>query len=87
VLTYYLDPVVKVTSKALTIDGRVFPLRDLGSVWHREADREVHGRRSKAREIWAIWNGQQLMLLRIADQTRFGQIYRAIQRAYEQNPE
>lgn len=85
-LTYYRDPTVLVTSHALNIDGRIFVLDDLGDVWHREADGGPRWRRTKAREIWAVWHGQELMLLRISDPTRFGQIYRAIQRAFEQNP-
>jgi hypothetical protein len=78
VLTYYSDRTVEVTSQALNIDGHVFLLRDLGDVWHSRS-------RSKGREIWAIWRGKELMLLHVKDTTRFGQIYRAIQRTLEQN--
>jgi hypothetical protein len=35
------------------------------------------------REIWIRWRDQDMMLLRTADATRFGKIYRAIQRAVE----
>lgn len=34
-------------------------------------------------EIWARRRGEELLLLRIADATRFGKIYRALQRALE----
>lgn len=36
-------------------------------------------------EIWVVWRGKELMLLRIADESRFGKIYRSIQRALEQH--
>jgi hypothetical protein len=41
---------------------------------------------TKVHEIWAVWHGKELLLLRIADETRFGQIYRSIQRALENHP-
>lgn len=40
---------------------------------------------TKVHEIWAIWRGKELMLLRVSDETRFGKIYRSIQRALEQH--
>jgi hypothetical protein len=84
VLTYYSDKTVEVTSQALNINGRIFLLRDLGDIWHRDAGPESNAGGRKAREIWAVWRGEELMLLRVTDKTRFGQIYRAIQRAFEQ---
>lgn len=36
-------------------------------------------------EIWAVWRGRELLLLRVADEARFGRIYRSIQRALEQH--
>jgi hypothetical protein len=36
-------------------------------------------------ELWVQRQGQELMLLRIADAMRFGRIYRAVQRAVEQH--
>lgn len=36
-------------------------------------------------EIWASIGGQELMLLRLSDATRFGKIYRSIERALEQH--
>jgi len=86
VLTYYRDPTVEVTSRALNIHGHVFMLLDLEEIWHRESVPGANGARRKGREIWAVWRGKELMLLRIEDKTRFGQIYRAIQRAFEQLP-
>ncbi len=38
---------------------------------------------TKVHEIWAAWRGKEILLLRIADETRFGQIYRSIERALE----
>jgi hypothetical protein len=77
---------VEVTSQGLNIDGNVFLLSDLGDVWHSEPRPEPNGSRRKGREIWAVWRGKELMLLRVTDKTRFGQIYRAIQRTLEQHP-
>jgi len=41
----------------------------------------VHG--VVVQEIWAQWHGQEILLLRSSDKLRFGQIYRALQRAVE----
>jgi len=38
-------------------------------------------------EIWTRWRGQELLLVRVDDVTRFGKIYRAIERAIEQADE
>jgi hypothetical protein len=38
---------------------------------------------TKVHEIWASWHGKEILLLRVSDETRFGQIYRSIQRALE----
>jgi hypothetical protein len=35
-------------------------------------------------EIWARCRGTEVMLVRTDDRTRFGRIYRALQRALEQ---
>ncbi|MFG2045865.1 DUF6232 family protein [Micromonospora sp. NPDC048935] len=40
-------------------------------------------RGSRQLEIWARWRGQPVRLLRTGDALRFGQIYRAVQRAVE----
>lgn len=40
-------------------------------------------RGSRQLEIWARWRGREVQLLRTGDALRFGQIYRALQRAME----
>jgi hypothetical protein len=42
-----------------------------------------YARGSREIEIWALWRGRPVLLLRTADQLRFGKIYRALQRALE----
>ncbi|MCG5436114.1 DUF6232 family protein [Micromonospora foliorum] len=42
-----------------------------------------YARGSRQLEIWARWRGQPVRLLRTGDALRFGQIYRAVQRAVE----
>lgn len=42
-----------------------------------------YDRGTEVREIWVRWRDRDLMLLRTSDRTRFGRIYRAIQRAIE----
>jgi Family of unknown function (DUF6232) len=42
-----------------------------------------YARGAHSLEIWATWRGQQVLLLETADALRFGQIYRALQRALE----
>ena len=37
-------------------------------------------------ELWVRYGGQDLLLLRTTNTLRFGQIYRAVQRAVEQHP-
>ncbi|WP_046564512.1 DUF6232 family protein [Micromonospora sp. HK10] len=37
--TYYDDRAVQVTSTALRVDGRTYPLAELGMVWHRRGSR------------------------------------------------
>lgn len=147
-VTYYSDKSVQITSDAIRIGGRRYPLRELARVWHSKGARSwraIAGRgaigmvllgplaaaaigimialsvhasldvtiaivgvscliglgvgpladfmlermdRSYARgarslEIWATWRGQQVLLLQTGDALRFGQIYRALQRALE----
>jgi Family of unknown function (DUF6232) len=147
-ITYYRDPSVRVTSDAIQVEGRAYPLRELVRVWHRRGARSwraVAGRgalgltmlvpvvlaligvvvalslhvsvtttvvlvgvavlvglgagpladvvlehvdRSYARgsheyEIWADWRGTPVLLLHTRDALRFGQVYRALQRAIE----
>lgn len=150
-VTYYSDKSVQITSDAIRVGGRAYPLRELARVWHRRGERSwraVAGRgalgaamigplvaaaigivvalqldvsttvtiaivggsclvglaagpaadfllermdRSYARgahslEIWATWRGQPVLLLETGDALRFGQIYRALQRAVESSP-
>jgi hypothetical protein len=150
-ITYYDDRAVKVTSDAIRVAGRSYPLRALTKVWHRRGARSwtaVAGRgalgvallgpavaavigivvaltirasttvtvalvggsilvglafgpvadvllermdRSYARghralEIWAEVAGRPTLLLQTPDALRFGQIYRALQRAIEGAP-
>jgi hypothetical protein len=42
-----------------------------------------YARGSRSLEIWATWRGQSVLLLETGDALRFGQIYRALQRALE----
>ncbi|MGW3853913.1 DUF6232 family protein [Micromonospora arida] len=42
-----------------------------------------YARGSRQLEMWARWRGQPVRLLRTGDALRFGQIYRAVQRAVE----
>jgi hypothetical protein len=42
-----------------------------------------YARGSREIEIWALWRGRPVLLLRTADQLRFGKIYRALQRALD----
>lgn len=44
-----------------------------------------YDRGARAREIWVRWQDRNTMLLRTADAARFGRIYRAIERAVEQD--
>ncbi|PSK63955.1 hypothetical protein B0E53_04101 [Micromonospora sp. MH33] len=147
-ITYYDDRSVRITSTAVRVDGRTYPLAELGMVWHRRGNRSwrvlagrgaigaalagplvaavlgiglavwlhrsavvtiaivgasvlvglgvgpladvlfEHLDRSYARgsrewEMWARWRGQPVRLLHTGDALRFGQIYRAVQRAME----
>lgn len=151
-VTYYRDGSVEITSQAVEVDGRKYPLRELAEVYHSLGGRERSGwrtlgvrvamaltpvavgaaalgvalvavrwegglvprlilgalaamlalatlplldlvlggvektydRGTRVREIWVRWRGAQVLLLRTGDQARFGRIYRALQRAVEQ---
>ncbi|ROT32641.1 hypothetical protein EF879_13260 [Micromonospora sp. HM5-17] len=39
----------------------------------------------RVQELWVQYDGREVMLVRTADALRFGQIYRAVQRAVEQH--
>ncbi|MFI7609188.1 DUF6232 family protein [Micromonospora sp. NPDC049366] len=148
-ITYYDDRSVQVTSTAVRVDGRTFPLAEISMVWHRRGSRSwrvlagrgaigaamagplvaaalglalairlgrsptvtiaivgasvlvglavgpvadflfehldrSYARGSRQLELWARWRGQPVRLLSTRDALRFGQIYRAVQRAVEQ---
>jgi hypothetical protein len=152
-ITYYRDDSVRITSRAIQVDRRTYPLGELATVYYRDAGREPAGwrilgariamalvapalvvaaiglvlltiqldaggvtklllfmvagmlalatfplldlslggiertydRGTRVHEIWARWRGTEVMLIRTADKTRFGRIYRALQRAVEQH--
>ncbi|MEU8260723.1 DUF6232 family protein [Micromonospora sp. NPDC048999] len=149
-ITYYDDRSVQVTSTALRVDGRTYPLGELSEVWHRRGSRSwrvlagrgaigvalaaplvaaalgvglavwlhrsavvtiaivgasvlvglgvgpladvlfehldrSYARGSRELELWARWRGRPVRLLRTGDALRFGQIYRAVQRAMERS--
>ncbi|MEU2986420.1 DUF6232 family protein [Micromonospora aurantiaca] len=150
-ITYYDDRSVQVTSTAVRVDGRSYPLAELTTVWHRRGDRSwrvlagrgaigaalagplvaavlgialavwlqrsaavtvaivgvsvlvglavgpladflfehldrSYARGSREMEMWAEWRGRPVRLLHTRDAMRFGQVYRAVQRAMESLP-
>ncbi|GAB3971404.1 DUF6232 family protein [Plantactinospora veratri] len=147
--TYYDDRTIRITSEAIRVDGRAYPLAEVARVWHVRGARSwgtlagrgallaglagplvaaaigiviavrlhtsltatvaivgasvlvglaaapiadyllEHVDRSYARgahrlEIWAQWRGLPVRLLSTGDALRFGQVYRALERAVEQ---
>ncbi|MEV1144182.1 DUF6232 family protein [Micromonospora sp. NPDC049799] len=147
-ITYYNDRSIQVTSAAVRVDGRTFPLAEISAVWHRRGSRSwrvlagrgaigaaltgplvaaglgialalwldrsatvtiaivgasvlvglavgpvadflfehldrSYVRGSRQLEMWARWRGQSIRLLSTGDALRFGQVYRAVQRAVE----
>lgn len=149
-ITYYDDRSVQVTSTAVRVDGRTFPLTEISLVWHQRGSRSwrvlagrgaigaalagplvaaalgialalwldrsptvtiaivgasvlvglavgpvadflfehldrSYARGSRQLELWARWRGHPVRLLRTGDALRFGQIYRAVQRAVERS--
>ena len=152
-ITYYRDDSVEITSRAIQVDRRLYPLGELATVYYRDGGRETAGwrilgsrvalalappvlviaalavalltilmdagfvtklllfmvagmlalavlplldltlggiertydRGTRVHEIWARWRGTEVMLVRTADRSRFGRIYRALQRALEQH--
>ncbi|MET7878481.1 DUF6232 family protein [Micromonospora profundi] len=147
-VTYYDDKSVQVTSTAVRVDGRSYPLGQITMVWHRRGSRSwrvlvgrgaigaalagplvaavlgigvavwlhrsptvtiaivgasvlvglavgpvadflfehldrSYARGSRQLEIWIRWRGHPVRLLQTGDALRFGQIYRALQRAVE----
>ncbi|MGK5442285.1 DUF6232 family protein [Micromonospora sp. URMC 105] len=149
-ITYYDDRSVQVTSTAIRVDGRTFPLTEIDMVWHHRGSRSwrvlagrgalgaalagplvaavlgvalavwlhrsptvtiaivgvsvlvglavgpladflfehldrSYARGSRQLEMWARWRGRPVLLLSMGDALRFGQVYRAVQRAMEIN--
>ncbi|GIG86352.1 DUF6232 family protein [Plantactinospora endophytica] len=147
--TYYDDRTIRITSEAIRVDGRAYPLVEVAQVWHVRGARSwgilagrgallaglagplvaavlgiviavrlhtsltvtiaivgasvlvglaaapvadyllEHVDRSYVRgthrlEIWAQWRGTPVRLLSTGDALRFGQVYRALERAVEQ---
>jgi hypothetical protein len=145
-IIYYHDRTVQVTSTAIRVDGKAYPLDELTRVWykrHQRSWRELAGRGFwgmtyllpfvgaaagltiaftldlslaarvivivaailvglsagplldpilgklddsfdrglHVHEIWVEWQGREILLLQTRDASRFGRIYRAVQRA------
>jgi hypothetical protein len=57
------------------------PLVEIPLAW---LDRS-YDRGNRTQELWIQCRGREVMLLRSADELRFGQVYRAVQRAVEQS--
>ncbi|GGJ83692.1 hypothetical protein GCM10010123_11760 [Pilimelia anulata] len=72
-------PLAAVVGAALVAGLATGPLADLLLEW---VDRS-YSRGAREWEIWARWRGEEVLLLRTRDQRRFGQVYRAIERAAE----
>ncbi|GAA2700883.1 DUF6232 family protein [Micromonospora olivasterospora] len=150
-VTYYDDRSVQVTSAALWVGGRTYPLAEISGVWHHRGSRSwrvlagrgaigaalagplvaaglgvalalwlhrsatvtiavvgasvlvglavgpvadflfehldrSYARGSRQLELWVRWRGRPVRLLCTGDALRFGQIYRAVQRAVEAGP-
>lgn len=72
------------TLAALVVAGLALaPFLELPLGW---LDRSYE-RGSRVHELWVQHHGREVMLLRTPDALRFGQIYRAVQRAVEQQGE
>jgi hypothetical protein len=70
---------VAVIAGAVLVGFLAGPLAD---VLLEHMDRS-YSRGSRQLEIWGVWRGSPVLLLRTGDQLRFGKIYRALQRAME----
>ena len=147
-ITYYDDRSIRVTSEALRVAGRAYPLMELAEIWHQRGTRSwrvvanrgalgvgligplvaavlgiviairfhssltvtlaiigfsclvgfavapvadflldyldrSYTRGSHRLEIWVRWHGEPIRVLQTHDALKFGQIYRALQRAVE----
>ncbi|BCB87438.1 DUF6232 family protein [Phytohabitans suffuscus] len=74
-----LDVTIAIVGVSCLLGLGVGPLADF---MLERMDRS-YAKGSHSLEIWATWRGQQVMLLQTGDALRFGQIYRALQRALE----
>ena len=76
------------TTIALTGGGILIGLAGLplADILLEHVDRS-YDRGSRTLEIWGRIRGRDVLLLRAADRQRFGQIYRALQRALERAPQ
>ncbi|WP_089156882.1 DUF6232 family protein [Micromonospora sp. NBS 11-29] len=73
---------IAIVGASVLVGLAVGPLAD---VLFEHLDRS-YTRGSRELEMWARWQGRPVRLLRTADALRFGQIYRAVQRATERMP-
>ncbi|MFF5171394.1 DUF6232 family protein [Micromonospora sp. NPDC000089] len=85
-LAWWLRPSTTVTiaivGGSVLVGLAVGPLADL---LFEHLDRS-YARGSRQWEMWARWRGRSVLLLRTGDALRFGQIYRAVQRAVDGAP-
>ncbi|MFI2711911.1 DUF6232 family protein [Micromonospora sp. NPDC018662] len=77
-----LTVTIAIVGASVLIGLAVGPLAD---VLFEHLDRS-YVRGSRELEMWATWRGQPVRLLHTGDALRFGQIYRAVQRAMERVP-
>lgn len=73
---------IAIVGASVLVGLAVGPLAD---VLFEHLDRS-YVRGSRQLEMWARWHGRPVRLLRTGDALRFGQIYRAVQRAMEHVP-
>jgi hypothetical protein len=73
---------VAIVGASVLVGLGVGPLADL---LFEHLDRS-YARGSRELEMWVRWRGQPVRLLSSRDALRFGQIYRAVQRAMESSP-
>ena len=77
--TYYRDHVVHISSEGVRVDDAWYPLDTLTYIWHRRSGRLVQG------AYMLATRGGDSMINSTTDSPKFGQIYRALQRAVEQS--
>ncbi|PTA46747.1 DUF6232 family protein [Micromonospora sp. RP3T] len=77
-----LTVTIAIVGASVLVGLAVGPLAD---VLFEHLDRS-YVRGSRELEMWATWRGRPVRLLHTRDALRFGQIYRAVQRAMERVP-